>query len=217
MIVMNIFMHLHMGIDIYHSLLISEKSKISRLAYVFGCIFPDLAPHLSKYSHDIDNTLKYVITWTEKAMDLGQEPIQKGFLLGKSSHFVMDYFCKYHAIEPYSKRALIEHISYENNLYIKYIRNKSDIDLMKVESIIDENKAHGLLRNGVTLKVRLFSQLHRYINDSKVENVDIVYAYTMNQMLIKDILKLQINEPIIDERFLTNPVQEDSIDLLLNR
>lgn len=117
-------MRLKQHLDIGNKVLddgIINTFEVSRTAYLFGTIAPDL--NCIYPAHRLKTTESRFCKKI-KRLDGAHTNLIKSFILGVITHYICDYFCYAHNIESLG----VPHKKYENNLYRYY---ESHLDEMK--------------------------------------------------------------------------------------
>lgn len=112
--------HFRIGSFVYKSVLTKyqKKSLLNQYLFKWGNVLPDIYHELSKVDHYIEFTLDYVEDLIQIIQDRSNPSFQRSISLGIVCHFLSDYFCAYHALAPYKKRSILQHLIYELKLDI---------------------------------------------------------------------------------------------------
>ncbi len=113
---MYFFTHLFIAKILYKNF--KDEAALSRWAFAFGNIKPDLPPDCFKERHTLDKT---IFTVYDRAIQLTDSPLSKkefSIKMGEVCHFICDFFCHYHLNETLHKR-ILPHLIYELILHAR--------------------------------------------------------------------------------------------------
>ncbi len=85
-------------------------------AFLYGNIKPDITA-MSSMKHHLTDTHELYEVHRREALDNKKGEWKRSVALGVACHFLCDYFCKYHAKDPYTRASLFEHLGYEWKLH----------------------------------------------------------------------------------------------------
>lgn len=113
--------HYRIGTFVYKSVLtkFQKSSFIDQYFFKIGNVLPDLHHELSQVNHYPEFTLDYIKEHTRIIQDHSIPTYKRSLSLGIICHFLSDYFCTYHALEPYKSRSTLQHLVYELKLHFR--------------------------------------------------------------------------------------------------
>ena len=108
--------HILIGRYCYNRCIEEFGLDIDKKRYLYGCIEPDLHRGKYKVSHTYTDSIERMNEYRNLVKDKEVQLEDTSFLLGKMSHYIADYFCKYHLEENFDKD-MKEHFAYERVLH----------------------------------------------------------------------------------------------------
>lgn len=112
--------HLLISYILYNYLSKEQGFKINKLAFMYGCIKPDINNEDIQCPHILDESISSVNKYSEKLITNNISIKAFSVSLGVICHFICDYFCLYHNGE-YKLRGVFPHILYEIKLHYKFL------------------------------------------------------------------------------------------------
>ncbi len=138
----------------------------NRLAFIYGNVKPDMN-ELVWLKHNYQETRHFYFEHLEVAKNNHLSINQRSVALGVISHFICDYFCKYHTKDVYAKKSLYHHFIYEFKLHI-YIKNQ-------LRKNLQENPIPMFRRN-----LNISEQISDYLEQE--ESLALDYSYTIETL-----------------------------------
>ncbi len=169
---MNLRTHLNMSDVLIASLQYSSKTDIAPFWFKFGSIFPDISPYHRLLEHHISKSGQYVQKYINRIRLNHVRRRRQSFLLGKTSHFLLDTFCLMH--NHSSGRQLSYHMRYEKLLSVFFKSLTANVCLINeienityddakgrslVAYIIEKNFAYYAAHHTMTLAERLIHDI----------------------------------------------------------
>jgi len=156
-----------------------DEAVLSRWAFAFGNVKPDLPPDCFGERHTLENTLFIVY---DRANQLTGQPLSKtefSVKLGEVCHFVCDFFCRYHLNESLHKQ-IFPHLIYEIRLHVR----------LYVLRFLGKN---ALLRDArppaKSIASMIFELRREYMQGKKELKKDILYALDASACAFRSILQ----------------------------
>lgn len=114
--------HLHVGNYLYDVMLEKEGEdlKLNRWQFIYGNIKPDIG-RMVLVKHQFAITGDLFVKQLEIIRDSQASPRERSVALGVVTHFICDYFCKFHTIRPYESYSKWNHFWYEWKLHFKVV------------------------------------------------------------------------------------------------
>ena len=169
--------HLLISYILYNYLSKEQGFKINKLAFMYGCIKPDINNEDIQCSHVLDESISSVNKYSEKLITNNVSIKAFSVSLGVICHFICDYFCIYHNDE-YKLKGVFPHTLYEIKLHYKFliffIMGKVKFD----NYIPSENNLMGIV-----IEMR-----EKYILEKKSLIRDIKYALSVAAIISEFIL-----------------------------
>jgi hypothetical protein len=115
------FTHLVVARHFFTGLQKSQSNfELDKQAFLYGNVLPDEKRHLFNI-HYWDESKSDVEHYLAKAKDRQRSDIERSKALGVVCHFMCDYFCKYHTLQPYRQITDWRHFMYEAMLHIRLV------------------------------------------------------------------------------------------------
>lgn len=130
---MYFFSHLFFSKVLYRNF--KKEVDLSKLAFAYGNIKPDLPPACFKDRHTLDNYLFIVYDKANQLINNDLDTREFSVKLGEICHFVCDFFCYYHLNDALHKK-IFSHLGYELLLHLKLYkyRFKKKIQLPEIKA-----------------------------------------------------------------------------------
>ncbi|KOA18459.1 hypothetical protein CLHOM_33610 [Clostridium homopropionicum DSM 5847] len=112
--------HLLMSHILYDYLSKRQNIKINKLAFLYGCVKPDINNADINQEHTLDNSINSLNKYSEKLLTNNISIKDFSVSLGVICHFICDYFCLYHNDE-YCLKNNFQHFLYEIRLHYKFL------------------------------------------------------------------------------------------------
>lgn len=113
---MYFFSHLYISRILYRNF--KKEVNLSKWAFAYGNVKPDLPPACFKDRHTLENYLFIVYDNANQLINNDLDLKEFSVKLGEVCHFVCDFFCYYHLNEQLHKR-IFSHLFYELLLHLK--------------------------------------------------------------------------------------------------
>jgi hypothetical protein len=113
---MYFFSHLYISRVLYRNF--KKEVNLSKLAFAYGNVKPDLPPACFRDKHTMDNYLFIVYDKTNQLLSSDPDVKEFSVILGELCHFVCDFFCYYHLNDRLYKK-MLSHFFYEIRLHLK--------------------------------------------------------------------------------------------------
>lgn len=135
---MMFFTHVQIGEFLYEQITKQEMGKfeLKRRAFIYGNVKPDITK-LVFLKHQFAHTYDLFCDQVNIVMDDSQSDQERSVALGVVSHFLCDFFCKFHAKKPYNEASLWEHFWYEYALHAAIREDLSGRDFSESQYIRD--------------------------------------------------------------------------------
>lgn len=147
---------------LYQAHIQGSERFISKMAFRYGNIRPDIHPSYSKVDHTIEETFEIVTELSNRLQNEKLNRYQFSVVLGMMSHYLCDYFCLYHS-DAYIRKSIIEHIQYEIRVHFKLI------NLMKSKQLKPPVGSNLYLENMETVilkaQINYFQSEHNHVKD----------------------------------------------------
>ncbi|WKY48176.1 zinc dependent phospholipase C family protein [Eubacteriaceae bacterium ES3] len=133
--------HIHIGQFLYEQLNKQEfdSFQIIKSAFVYGNVKPDITKMLflkHQFSHIYDLFCNQVYT----VKDTSLSDWDRSVALGVVAHFLCDFFCKFHAKNPYNESSKWTHFWYEWDLHITVLQDLINRNPSEKQTIADPFK-----------------------------------------------------------------------------
>jgi hypothetical protein len=173
---MYFFSHLFISRVLYRNF--KNEVKLSKLAFAFGNVKPDLPPAIFKESHTLDNYLFIVYDKANQLINNDLSSKEFSVKLGEVCHFLCDFFCYYHLNDKLHKK-LISHLFYELLLHLKLhiYRFKKKLQLPDIKTPPKKGIAS-----------IIFEMRREYFSDPRSIKKDIDFALSAAYAIFKRIL-----------------------------
>jgi hypothetical protein len=96
-------------------------SPADRIVFQIGNILPDISNKLSKLEHSRTGSSIPYRRYSRKSQDGMLSSNERLLSIGVIGHYTADYFCSYHAKEPYKNHSLPRHLFYELRLHLVFL------------------------------------------------------------------------------------------------
>jgi len=157
--------HLLMSHILYDYLSKRQNIKINKLAFLYGCVKPDISNADINQEHTLDSSINSLNKYSEKLLTNNISIKDFSVSLGVICHFICDYFCLYHNDE-YCLKNNFQHFLYEIKLHYKFLM------LLLMGKLKIENYVH--LEQNLIAMILGFQQ--KYVLEEKNLTRDIKYA-----------------------------------------
>jgi hypothetical protein len=130
---MYFFSHLFISRVLYRNF--KKEVNLSKLAFAYGNVKPDLPPACFKDRHTLDNYLFIVYDKANQLINNDLDVKEFSVKLGEVCHFVCDFFCYYHLNDKLHKK-IFSHLFYELLLHAKLyiLKFKKKIQLPDIKA-----------------------------------------------------------------------------------
>ncbi|WKY45132.1 zinc dependent phospholipase C family protein [Eubacteriaceae bacterium ES2] len=110
--------HIHIGQFLHEQLTkqVIDSFQVNRRAFIYGNIKPDIT-RMVFYKHQITAVFDLFCKQVDIAKDVTRSDWHRSIALGVVSHFLCDFFCKFHAKNPYKESSKWTHFWYEWDLH----------------------------------------------------------------------------------------------------
>lgn len=116
--------HLHVGNILYKRIEKNDAGcfKINRMLFMYGNIKPDVTKMVF-VPHQHAKTEELFVRQMAIVRDESKSDKERSVALGVVSHFICDYFCKFHAKKPYNQYSKWTHYWYEWELHFTVLKD----------------------------------------------------------------------------------------------
>lgn len=176
---MYFFTHLFISKVLYRNF--KKEVNLSKLAFAYGNIKPDLPPACFKDRHTLDNYLFIVYDKANQLINNDLDIKEFSVKLGEVCHFICDFFCYYHLSDALHKK-IFPHLGYELLLHLKLCkyRFKKKIQLPDIKAVPKKGIAS-----------IIFEMRRDYFSDPRSTKKDIDFALYTALRIFKRILYFQ--------------------------
>lgn len=180
---MYFFSHLFISRVLYRSF--KKEVNLSKLAFAYGNVKPDLPPACFKDRHTLDNYLFIVYDKANQLINNDLDSKEFSVKLGEICHFVCDFFCYYHLNDALHKK-IFPHLFYELLLHLKLYgyRFKKKLHLPDIKTAP---------RKGIASMI--FEMRRDYFSDPRSIKKDIDFAFYAALSIFKRILYFKKHSP----------------------
>ncbi|MBS7525268.1 zinc dependent phospholipase C family protein [Fusibacter paucivorans] len=171
--------------------------KIDRFAFIYGNIKPDISK-MANLKHHFEETFTVFYENMLTAQNTALTRRERSLALGISCHFLCDYFCKYHAKQPYIKANIMAHLFYEFKLHFAIqAQIKNDRSLSIVEAWLENGDTLFLGYSPETVKCHLMDRIAFYKQHPETYQTDIAFAFSTIKQLMGELM-IEKTEEVYD-------------------
>lgn len=163
--------HLLISNIIYNYCLKKLNIRLNRLNFAYGNVKPD-------FGQDKPNHRRYlnvIREYSEQLIESKMTDKNYSIILGKTCHFVCDYFCLYHT-EKYRNKSLFKHLTYEIILDFTLVWL---LISRKLKIVINKD----ISENDPVLIINKLNE--NYNKDTRSITKDITYAISASVMVVE--------------------------------
>ena len=182
--------HLHMG-SYLHERLVKKAEldfKIQRWLFIYGNVKPDITMMVF-LKHQLDSTGELFLQQLEIVTDTNNSSARRSIALGVVTHFICDYFCKYHSKRPYNEYSKWHHFWYEWQLHWVVANDLATLRLLfdhDIAAMENQSRSDSRIQNdtppGSDVLGEIGALVNIYLKNKDTPQVDRDFAlYAINE------------------------------------
>jgi hypothetical protein len=168
---------------------------VDRFAFVYGNVKPDISK-MANLKHHFEETFPVFYTHMQAAQNTALSTRERSLALGVACHFLCDYFCKYHAKQPYRSANIVLHLYYELKLHFaaqrQIRRDRENTETMDIDGalFLGHSPEH--------VKRHMLSRIAFYERHPEAYATDIHFAFGAIRQLIGELMRVEKTEEAYD-------------------
>ena len=202
----------HTVVARYYYALLQKKQlsfELDKRAFLHGNILPDL--ERSRFNtHHWDESRSDYEHYLARAKDGRLGSIERSEALGIVCHFMCDYFCKFHTIQPYRQIQDHRHFLYEAMLHVRLRTIMIKRTIIRLNPAEEAVFSDGDLYKSVMANGRLDHLMNTYLQQSE----SLVHDLSFQLAAVRAALMSTFNLDYIENEMVTNDYALDSRRIL---
>lgn len=166
--------------------------KLDKRSFFRGNVLPDKQRH-NFNTHYYAESKSDCVHYLKRANDQNLNDFERSEALGIVFHFICDYFCKYHSVQPYKVDVGIKHFIYEAQIHLILKSVQIRRKLYRVSHVEDRIFTGYDLSKLVGEFGDIEHLMRMYLNQHESIVNDLTYSFAAIRGVLISVLGLQFN------------------------